>query len=352
LNAILGFGQLLQNADLGAFERDAVDHIVVGGRRLLELVNDVLDISAVRSGRISLSIEPVAVPEVVGEAIRDVRAQASDDGIDVEVRAGRNPTFVLADQQRLRQALSGIVSHAVTFQRVGGLLSIAWDTGPGPTTTITVTDTGAGIDPTQVDHLFAALGERATTSGETKAQLQLPLAKALIEAMGGSISVETDPGRGSVVSVTLRTAEDPRRLLDNLSGTGIDGRAVSILYIDDNLTNLDLVQQILAHRPGTTLLRAVLAEVGIQLAEEHRPDLVLLDLHLPDLTGEEALAKLRSTEKTKDVPVVVLSSEQRQRPSKALRQLGIAGYLSKPLDVGQFLATVDRALAARGRGGA
>jgi PAS domain S-box-containing protein len=271
LNAILGFGQLLQASPLEDFERDAVLHIVEGGHRLLELVDAVLDINAVHGGKLSLSIEPVSVDEVARETLEAARPAANDRSITLDTPEGPDGTFVLGDRQRLRQALSGIVTHAVRFNPEGGFVSIRWEASNADRTTIHVSDTSDGIDLDDVDRLFATFepaGGAAPTRGP---QLGLPLAKALVEAMGGSITVTSRRGEGSTVSVGLRSAEDPASgISPTLAGGSPDG-VHTILYIEDNLANLELVQQILAHRPGTTLLRATLGEVGLQLARDHRP---------------------------------------------------------------------------------
>lgn len=344
LNAILGFGQLLLASPLGVSEEEAVRAIVEGGRRLLELVDDVLDISAVRSGQLSLSIEPVSLGDVVNEMLGAVRPTASARSITIDAPAEGPETFVLGDRQRLLQALVGIALHAVRFNRDGGRVSIRWG-ARGDVTAIEVVDTGDGIDPEQVERLFSPLeATDGTTTGG--AQLSLPLAKALVEAMGGSISFESRPGEGSTVSVLVPTAEDPvvRLSGDDLPGVADVDVADTILYIEDNLANVELVQRILARRPGTTLLRATLGEVGFQLARDHRPDLVLLDLHLPDMGGEETLSRLRAEPRTESIPVIVMSSEQRERPTERLRALGIAGFMPKPIDIHAFLELVDRTL--------
>ena len=345
LNAILGFGQLLLASPLGQSEEEAVRAIVEGGRRLLELVDDVLDISAVRSGQLALSIEPVSLGDVVNETLGAVRPTASARSITIDAPGGSPETFVLGDRQRLLQALVGIALHAVRFNRDGGRVSIRW--GPrDDVTAIEVADTGEGIDPEQVERLFSTFEATGRTAPGGGAQLGLPLAKALVEAMGGTISVENRPGEGSTVSVLIPTAEDPVVRLSNedLPGVADLGDANTILYIEDNLANVELVQRILARRPGTTLLRATLGEVGFQLARDHRPDLVLLDLHLPDMGGEETLSRLRAEPRTEAIPVIVMSSEQRERPTDRLRALGIAGFMPKPIDIHAFLELVDRTL--------
>jgi PAS domain S-box-containing protein len=349
LNAILGFGQLLLASDLGDPEKEAVEHIVEGGRRLLELVNDVLDINAVRAGQLSLSIEPVSVADVLDDVIEAVRPATSERSITLDPPLGAPGTFVLGDRQRLRQALVGITLHAIRFDRDGGRVSIRWETVGDGRTTIHVADTGGGIEPGQVERLFATFETGEGAPPERGPQLGLPLAKALVEAMGGSISVESRPGQGSTVSVELRTSEDPAaRLLEvEWSGATSARGPQTILYIEDNLANLELVQQIFARRPGKTLLRATMGEVGLQLARDHRPDLVLLDLHLPDMGGEETLSRLRADPPTEAIPVIVMSSEQRDRPTERVRALGIAGFMPKPIDVHAFLDLVDRTLAGQ-----
>jgi PAS domain S-box-containing protein len=346
MNAILGFGQLLEASELPPKDLESVEHILTAGRRLLELIDDILDISTVQAGQLSLSIEPVALDEVVAEAVASERTHAAERTIQIEVEP-RPGTFVLADRQRLRQVLTYLLTNSIRFNDDGGSVRIAWRTGDDRTQ-LQIVDTGQGISPDHLHTLFAVFERTDAASIDVGVGLGLPLAKALTEAMGGTITAESAPGKGTTVTVDLASSTDPIGGMAKLSGPEAGGAALTdrtILCIEDNLANIALVQGILEHRPGVTLLRAMHGGKGVQLAIDHRPDLVLLDLHLPDMSGEEALVRLRATPATRDIPVLAVSAETDTDVIARLRVLGIQGFVHKPLDVERFLAVIDAALA-------
>ena len=347
MNAILGFGQLLEASDLPEKDLESVHHILAAGRHLLELINDILDISTVQAGRLSLSMEPVAVAEVVAEAIASERVHAAAQSIGLEVDDPGAASFVLGDRQRLRQVLTYLLSNAIRFNDSGGSVRIAWH-ADSARTRVQVTDSGQGISPEQLSTLFTVFEPTDAAPGGEALGLGLPLAKALTEAMGGRISAESTPGLGTTVTVDLATSAHPLTTAhlppDDADATGVTPMARTILCIEDNLANIALVQGILEHRPGITLLRAMHGGTGVRLAADHRPDLVLLDLHLPDMSGEEALTRLRADPSTRDIPVLAVSAETDSEAIGRIRALGIQGFVTKPIDVGRFLSEIDAAL--------
>lgn len=347
LNAILGFGQLLESSELPERDLESVQHILTAGRRLLELINDILDISTVQAGQLSLSIEPVAVADVVADAVASERAHAADREVRIEVEEPATGSFVLADRQRLRQVLTYLLSNAIRFNDSGGSVRVSWRPD-GDRTRVQVVDTGQGIPPEHLHTLFAVFERTDPASVDVGAGLGLPLAKALTEAMGGTISAESTLEVGTTVTIELATTADPLEAIAASHG-GLETSAASptdrtILCIEDNLANIALVQGILQHRPGITLLRAMHGGTGVRLAQDHRPDLVLLDMHLPDMSGEEALSRLRADPVTRDVPVLAVSAETDADAIGRLRAIGIQGFVTKPIDVGRFLASIDAAL--------
>jgi signal transduction histidine kinase/CheY-like chemotaxis protein len=346
MNAILGFGQLLEASDLPAKDLESVEHILTAGRRLLELINDILDISTVQSGHLSLSIEPVALDDVVAEAIASERTHAAERKVQIDVEPGAG-SFVLADRQRLRQVLTYLLSNAIRLNDEGGSVRVAWRTDDDRTL-LQVIDSGQGISPEHLHTLFAVFERADAASIDVGAGLGLPLAKALTEAMGGTISAESAAGQGTTVTLNLASSKNPIRSIDGLSGSpeagGVTFKDRTVLCIEDNPANIALVQGILEHRPSVTLLRAMHGGTGVQLAIDHRPDLVLLDLHLPDMTGEEALSRLRATPATRDIPVLAVSAETDADVIARLRVLGIQGFVHKPIDVERFLTMIDAAL--------
>jgi PAS domain S-box-containing protein len=345
MNAILGFGQLLEASELPDKDLESVHHILTAGRKLLDMINDILDISTVQAGQLSLSMEPVAVADVVAEAVASERQEAAEQEIHVEMDQAPSDTYVLADRQRLRQVVTYLLSNAIRRSERDGSVRIAWRPD-GPRTRVQVIDTGEGISPGQLQTLFAVFESTSPTSGEEDPGLGLPLAKALTEAMGGTISAESTPG-GTTVTVDLAASADPLKAADLPPDSSEATRVApdrTILCIEDNLANIALVQGILEHRPGITLLRAMHGGTGVQLAVDHRPDLVLLDLHLPDMSGEEALIRLRADPVTRDLPVIAVSAETDAEAIARVRMIGIQGFVTKPIDVGRFLSEIDAAL--------
>jgi PAS domain S-box-containing protein len=352
LNAILGFGQLLEATDLSPRDLESVTHILTGGRKLLELINDILDISTVQAGELSLSIEPVAINEVVAEAVSSAQPQAAARGVQIEIGESPRNAFVFADRQRLRQVLTYLLASAIRFNDEGGSVRVSWSVDTDATR-LRLVDTGQGIPAEDIDRLFSVFERIEQGSIDVGTGLGLPLAKALTEAMGGTIFADSVLGQGTTVTLKLASSRDPMDAIDRADATGTTAPGQTthtILCIEDNLANIALVQGILEHRPGITLLRAMHGGTGVQLAMDHRPDLVLLDLHLPDMPGEEALARLRAAPRTRDIPVITVSAETDARAMARLEALGIQGSVTKPIEVDRFLALIDATLDAADHG--
>jgi signal transduction histidine kinase/ActR/RegA family two-component response regulator/HAMP domain-containing protein len=352
LNGILGFGQLLEMEALSADQEESVAQILRAGRHLLGLINEVLDVSRIEAGRLQLSLEAVSVGETLHAALDLVRPWATDKGIALQAEAGETHRHVLADRQRLQQVLLNLLSNAVKYNRPGGAVTVACDETPDAQLRIRVTDTGHGIASDKLARLFTPferLGADAT--GVEGTGLGLTLSKHLVEVMGGTLSVESEVGVGSTFSVNLPLAQAPDGAFDGsgeriAAGPEASSHGGVVLYIEDNLSNLRLVERVLARRPGTTLLSALQGQLGLDLAQEHRPDLILLDLHLPDLSGEEVLGRLREERRTRDIPVVVLSADATPTQIERLLGAGALAYLTKPLDVQALLKLLDENVPA------
>jgi signal transduction histidine kinase/ActR/RegA family two-component response regulator len=349
LNSVIGFGQLLDMSDeLGTEDHDAVDKILSGGRHLLALIDDVLDVSRIEVGAIELSIEPVDLEASIRGALDLVRPLAADRPVRVEwdhsVTDGR---FVMADARRFSQVLLNLLSNAVKYNVSEGTVTVSIDAGEA-TTQIHVSDTGNGMSGEQIARLFIPFerlgAERAGIQGTG---LGLALSKRLVEAMNGSISVESVPGAGSTFTVVLPTAERPAGLADEpaIPAPARTSDSSTILYIEDNVANLKLIERVVARRPSVRLLSAMQGRLGIELARQHRPDLVLLDLHLPDVSGEEVLERLRLDPRTATIPVVVISADATARRIERLEENGVHAYLTKPFDVERLLGVFDEVLS-------
>ena len=347
LNAVLGFGQLLERAELpGPEDRDAVAQVLRGGRRLLEMVDGLIELARVDAGRLTLSIEPVAVDEVLHDTADLIRPAADARGLVVRLPAADPGAWVLADGRRLRQVLLNLLSNAVKHSPSGGEIVVGREPGTASGRwRISVADDGPGIAPEVRDHLFTPFRRGASAGDGAPGGLGvgLALSAGLIEAMAGTIGVDSTPGRGSTFHVELPATDTPAAPPGPDAGPVDAGAAHrTVVYIEDNLPNLGLVERILTARPGTRLVAAMQGRLGLELVRQHEADLVLLDLHLPDISGEEVLDALRGDPRTRDIPVLVLSSSNGPGLRRRLEHAGADGFLAKPLDMDEFLGLVDR----------
>ncbi|HBY60829.1 MAG TPA: hypothetical protein DEH78_13485 [Solibacterales bacterium] len=354
LNAILGFAQLLEMSRINRKDRDSVEQILKAGRHLLLLINEVLDIAKIESGRLPLSLEAVRVNEVVEEVLVMIQPIAAERNIllradpDIEWRHQ-----VKADRHRLKQVLLNLLSNGVKYNREGGAVTLSCLEVGKNRLRIQVTDTGIGIPPDKMDRLFQPF-ERlgAEETGVEGTGIGLTLSKRLVEAMGGRIGVESGLDWGSRFWVDFDTAEltsvSPPRASDLLAAEAAVRGAVlpEILYIEDNPSNQDLVERVLAHRPGVRLCLARNGKDGVRLAEERVPALILLDVHLPDIDGHEVLMQLRASERTREIPVTVASADATPRQAERMLSAGARSYLTKPIEVPKLLAVIDETLQA------
>jgi PAS domain S-box-containing protein len=349
LNAILGFAQLLQIERLAPKHAESVEQIVRGGGHLLLLIEELLDVARIEQGRLTLSIEPVAVQEVVEEALVFVLPLAESADVPIRADVAGFEGYVLADRQRLMQVLMNLLTNAVKYNREGGDVIVSCGPTAAGRVRIAVTDTGPGIFEDMMDRLFLPferLGAHRTSVEGTG--IGLSISKHLTELMGGEIGAESLVGRGSTFWVDLVPAGAPEERHQVLEGVA-DVRAGSrqertILYVEDNLSNLRLLERIVERRPLTKLVTATQGGLALDLAREHHPHLILLDVHLPDIEGDEVLLRLKDDPATRNIPVVLVSAEA--SPAKVERFLaaGARAYLTKPLDVARFLEVVDEIL--------
>jgi signal transduction histidine kinase/CheY-like chemotaxis protein len=355
LNAVLGFGQLLEISALDTRQQGNVAQILKGGRHLLELIDEVLDISRIEAGKMTISLEPVHVGRTVGDVLDLVGPLAAERDITLE----RPPSeaadrFVMADNQRLKQVLLNLLSNAIKYNRDGGSVTVSLVDNSRSDLLIHVADTGQGLSEKQLTKLFdpfERVGAELTSIEGTG--LGLTLSKLLVEAMGGTLAVESEPSVGTTFMIKLALAEAPSATAagfaesTDASANGSPGKTGTILYVEDNLANFELVEQIVSERPELELLAAMQGSLGLELARRHHPDLILLDLHLPDIQGDEVLRSLRHDPATREIPVVVVSADATAGQIKRLIEAGAHDYLTKPLDVTRFLEVVDEALSAR-----
>ena len=360
LNAILGFAQLLELDEFRPEQRDSLRHILSGANHLLGLINEVLDIAAIEAGRLSLSLEPVLVADVVAETVSLIRPLADQREILLTNPGQGCDDHVLGDRQRLKQILLNLLSNAVKYNHQGGSVHLTCEPVAGERLRLSVTDTGPGIAVEQLELLFVPFERLGSEqSGVEGSGLGLPLSKRLAEAMSGTLEVATTPGQGSTFWVELPLVEGPveRAERERLEPPPAQeqptsaGPTLTVLCIEDNLSNLQLVERVLGHRPGVRLISAMRPQLGLDLANQHQPDLVLLDLHLPDMPGEEVLHHLRAHPRTADVPVVILTADARPSLVTRLLEQGARAFLTKPLDVRELLTLLDAVAAERQRAG-
>jgi PAS domain S-box-containing protein len=364
LNAVVGFGQLLEmDGGLTADQREATGQILKGGRHLLELINEVLDISRIETGSLSLSPEPVLLSELLTGAVDLVRPLALDLGIHLASDGARTcGHYVLADRQRMNQVLLNLLSNAIKYNRAGGSVAVSCEERDAGIRVL-VADTGPGIRPEHRDLLFTPferLGAEQTTVEGTG--IGLALSKRLAHAMGGDLGVDSIPGSGSTFWLDLPRVEGPEQRYERLDrGATDDARPAAssppgapavqhtVLHIEDNLSNLKLVDRIAERRQGLKVVAAMQGSLGLELARQHQPVLVLLDLHLPDMTGEQVLQQLRDDPQTESIPVAMVTADATPHQSQRLLAAGASHYLTKPIDVPQLLAVIDDALEAAER---
>lgn len=354
LNAILGFAQLL-DLDRGAgsaphspSDKDSVDHILRAGRHLLALIDEVLDIARIEAGKLSLAIAPVMLASVIQEAVGLSRPQAETRGVTI-IGDTRGLPPVAADPRRLLQVLLNLLSNAIKYNREGGTVMLRAER-VGEMVRIEVIDSGIGIDPAQVDQLFQPFTRLEAGAARSEGTgLGLSLSRALVEAMGGSIGYapRSDGREGACFWLHLPVSALPLTADVGLGDPALiapaNPRAATILLIEDNLANAQLIEAVITrHLPDARLLNAMQARIGLDLALQHRPDLVLLDLHLPDRDGGWVLKELKHA--FADLPVILLTADALAAQADWAAR-GARAVLTKPIDVPALASELERTLA-------
>lgn len=353
MNSILGFGQLLQMSDLTPVQEKGVQHILDSGKHLLNLINEVLDISRIESGRISISVEPVDVYEVIKEITEGLQFSADQKKISL-ICEQRNtmPIYVSADRQRLKQVLINLANNAIKYNNEGGQVIISVDlkqtTESGFTPIrISIEDNGWGIEEKDLEKIFIPF-ERigAEKSNVEGTGLGLAVVKQLVELMGGKVGVKSIYGKGSTFWIELQECEN---LLDKIQKTAAlqqhkeTGNSTGcILYIEDNQPNIELVEEIISTKRKGVELKVHMSGSGvIEKIKETKPNLILLDLNLPDKHGKDILIEVKANEEIKNIPVVIISADAMPNQINELKSIGAAGYLTKPIEIKSFLDIID-----------
>jgi signal transduction histidine kinase len=354
LNAILGFAQLMDTATPppSDLQKESITQILQAGWHLLKLINEILDLSVVESGKVSLSLEPVSLPEVLLECQTMMEAQAQQRGIVMTFPQFKEPSFVWADQTRLKQIVINLLSNAIKYNRANGQVTVDYTVVSTECIRISFKDTGAGLSAEKIAQLFQPfnrLGQEAGIVAGTG--IGLVVTKQLVELMDGLMGVDSTVDQGSVFWVELHSTPAPElkvivsvEAAPKLAIRPIDAPQKILLYIEDNLANMRLVERLIDRRTDIKLLKAVDGLQGIALARATLPDVILMDINLPGISGIDALKVLREDAATAHIPVVALSANAMSRDIEVGRQLGFFRYLTKPIVVEEFMSTLDLAL--------
>jgi signal transduction histidine kinase/CheY-like chemotaxis protein len=358
LNAILGFTQLMESggpAHTPAQKRN-LGQILKAGWYLLELINQILDLAVIESGKVTLSREPVRLLDVMLECRSMIEPEAQKRGIGMVFPSFNVPVFVNADRTRVKQVLINLLFNAIKYNTAGGRVTVSCTLGSADTVRISVRDTGLGLAPEQLALLFQPFNRLGKdTGGEEGTGIGLVVTKRLVEMMGGSIGVESAVGSGSVFWIELASASAPQLSAGPAPITppatpGAAGTepARTVLYVEDNPANLELVEQILARRPDLKLLGAADATIGIGLARLAQPHAILMDINLPGLGGVEAMQILRLDPSTRHIPVIALSANAMPRDVEHALAAGFFDYITKPIKVPELVTALDAALKFSG----
>jgi PAS domain S-box-containing protein len=355
LNAILGFAQLMETDAQPPTARQSaqISQILQAGWHLLNLINEVLDLAVIESGKVSLSREAVSLTDVLSECRSMMEPQAKKRGIRMVFPRFANPIFVRADMTRLKQIVINLLSNAIKYNREQGSVVVDCTVSAPDRIRISVKDSGTGLTAAKVAQLFQPfnrLGQEA--GGVVGTGIGLVVTKRLAELMEGSVGVESKPGEGSTFWCELTAAAAPK--IKVLSGeiavpvrpqrpAGAQQR--SVLYIEDNPANMELVKQLIERCPDLQMLTAINGTLGVELARAHQPTVILMDINLPGISGVEALRLLREDPATAHIPVVALSANAMARDIAHGLEAGFFCYLTKPIKVEEFMDTLNTALA-------
>jgi signal transduction histidine kinase/ActR/RegA family two-component response regulator len=353
LNAILGFAQLLESGSPPPTAAQIVrlHQIIKAGWYLLELINQILDLAVIESGKLSLSLEPVSLIEVMRECQAMIEPQAQQRGIHVTFVPFDTTWFAHADQTRVKQVLINLLSNAIKYNREQGTVEVRCTaSGPGRLR-ISIKDSGAGLRPEKLAQLFQPFNRLGQESGtEEGTGIGLVVTKQLVKLMGGAIGVESTVGVGSEFWVELMQGVSPQFAAGNIPHAELapqtQGNSAlrTLLYVEDNPANLMLVEQIIEGHPRVRMLSARDGNQGIALARAHLPDVILMDINLPGISGSQALKILREDPATAHIPVVALSANAMLRDIEKGLEAGFFRYLTKPIKVNEFMDALDRAL--------
>jgi len=355
LNAILGFAQLMESGSPSPTpsQKRNLDQILKAGWYLLELINEILDLALIESGKVTLSKEPVSLVEVMLECRAMIEPQAHKRDIRMTFPRFDKPQFIKADRTRVKQVLINLLFNAIKYNRPGGTVTLECMPMPSGMIRISVRDTGVGLTAEQLASLFEPFNRLGKETGvEEGTGIGLVVTKRLVELMGGTIGVESVVGVGSEFWMELAVTTAPKFLAvreteragpahpDVPDGTPLR----TLLYVEDNPANLELVEQLIARRPDLSLLSAADGNIGVEFARAYLPEVILMDINLPGMSGIEAMKILRAHPSTAHIPIIALSANAVPRDIARGLEAGFFNYLTKPIKVDEFMDALDAAL--------
>jgi len=355
LNAILGFAQLMDSDSTPPTlpQKQSIAQILKAGWYLLDLINEVLDLALIESGKLSLSNEPISLAELMLDCQTMIESQAQKHDIHMTYPSFDIPYFVYADWTRLKQVLINLLSNAIKYNRAGGSVVVDCDVKSQGRIRISVSDTGAGLTPEKIGQLFQSfnrLGQEDSTEEGTG--IGLVVSKRLVELMDGEIGVESTVGQGSVFWIELQLSAEPHDTNNDEAFAALIPASVensqqmrTLLYVEDNPANLMLVEKLIARRSDMRLMSAGEAKLGIALARSHKPEVILMDINLPGgISGIKALKMLQDDPLTKHIPVIAISANAMPEDIRKGLEAGFFRYLTKPIKVDEFFEALDETL--------
>jgi CheY-like chemotaxis protein/nitrogen-specific signal transduction histidine kinase len=354
LNAILGFGQLIKmdsNKEIEG-QNSYLDHIIRAGHHLLELVDEVLDLSRIESGNFSVAEEHINASETVGFLISQIQPFADEKSIKIlNHLAKQDSLFVRADRKAFSQIIINLLDNAVKYNSEAGSITVDCGASGDDNIWISVSDTGPGIGKEDIEKLFEPFNRLGQESGGIKGTgIGLSISKILAERLGGSLSAECELGNGCRFKVVLPAGSSEFVNVNksdsdsDVAETDIQSKGHKVLYIEDNDVNLSLVEELFKTRTHICFLSATHARDGIEIARTHRPDLILMDMQLPDMDGTDALRELQKFEETSDIPVIAVSAEAMADDIRKALNSGFEDYVTKPLNFQDFWTAIDKVL--------
>ena len=354
LNAILGFAQLIDTSTSPPTpdQKRSIDQILSAGWYLLELVNEILDLAQIESGKVVLLREAVPLEHIMSECQALVEPLAHKRAIDISFPRLDRPHYVDADRTRTRQVLINLLHNAIKYNKPGGVVSMGCTLVPPNSIRISVRDTGLGLSQEQLGQLFQPFNRLGReSSGEQGTGIGLVVVKRLVELMGGTVGVDSQLGVGSVFWVELNLTTAPQAALGQAQQAAQAGPKPpqgtthrTVLYVEDNPANLALVEELMMRRPHLRLISAADGNLGVEYARTYLPEVILMDIHLPGISGTEAMKILRADPTTAHIPVIALSANALSVDIKLAMDAGFFNYLTKPIRLNEFMSALDLAL--------